>query len=59
MTDAKQVAENVLARARLELAGMESTISGWPADFRAIMWDAVSEVAQSKAADARRLCSKE
>lgn len=39
-------AEEALSRLELEMA-----MGKWPADFRAIMWDAVAAVASSRAKD--------
>jgi hypothetical protein len=49
------LADKLTARAEEALSDLEleMTLRKWPADFRAIMWDAVALVAQSRAAAAR------
>lgn len=49
------LAEKITAKAEEAVAcvGMEMNIMKWPAEFRAIMWDAVAIVANSRAAEAR------
>ena len=33
--------------------GIDRAIAAWPAEFRALIWDAVAAIATSRAADAR------
>jgi hypothetical protein len=47
------VAEKVTGLAEDGLRGLDRTISSWPAEFRAIVWDAVEITARARAKDAR------
>jgi hypothetical protein len=47
-------AENAVSSLALEMVGMR-----WPAEFRAIVWEAVALVASSRAKEARRLEQRE
>jgi hypothetical protein len=47
-------ADKVLAMAEDSLAGLEMTIAHWPADFRAIIWEAVAGVASRRAENCRK-----
>lgn len=48
------VADKVVSLAQDGLRSIDRTIAHWPAEFRAIMWDAVADIASRYAADARR-----
>jgi hypothetical protein len=48
------VADKVVSLALDGVRGIERTIASWPADFRAIIWDAVADIASRRAAAARR-----
>lgn len=52
---AQALADKITAKARDALSGVdrEMSIMKWPAEFRAIMWDAVAELASRRAAEAR------
>lgn len=50
---AKALAEKITATASAGLNGLEITLMKWPAEFRAIMWDAVVEIARQRANEAR------
>lgn len=43
------LAEKITAKAEAALAPLEREISNWPAEFRAIIWFAVIEVAKQRA----------
>lgn len=43
------VATRVTALAEVALRGLDVTIAGWPAEFRAIIWGAVAEIAVRRA----------
>jgi hypothetical protein len=47
------LAEKITAFAEGAVANLDRTIAAWPAEFRCIMWEAVAEVAKSRAADAK------
>lgn len=47
------IADKITSLAEDGLRGLDRTISAWPAEFRAIVWDAVALTAQSRAKDAR------
>lgn len=51
---AMSVADRVVSLAVDGLRGVDRTISAWPAEFRAIVWDAVADIASRRAEDARR-----
>ena len=48
--------EKITAKAEQALSGLEleMVMMKWPADFRAIMWEAVSTIASQRAAAAKR-----
>lgn len=50
---AVSTADRVVALANDGLRGIDLTIAAWPPEFRAIIWEAVSEMATSRAATAR------
>lgn len=56
LTRSIDLADKITAKAEEAVADLEleMTLRKWPADFRAIMWDAVALVAQSRAKEARR-----
>lgn len=47
------VADRVVSLAQDGLQGIDRTVSAWPAEFRAIIWDAVADIASRRAAAAR------
>lgn len=47
------IADQVVSLAEDGLRGIDRTITPWPAEFRAIIWDAVADIASHRAADAR------
>jgi hypothetical protein len=47
------VADKVLSLAEDGLRGIDRTIAAWPSEFRAIIWDAVADIATRRAAAAR------
>lgn len=47
------VADKVVSLAQDGLRGIDRTIADWPAEFRAIIWDAVADIASRHAAEAR------
>jgi len=47
------VADKVVSLAQDGLAGIDRTVAAWPAEFRAIIWDAVADIATRRAAAAR------
>jgi hypothetical protein len=52
--DPNVLADKIVATAETRLALFDAMMKDWPADFRAIMWDAVVKIAQQRAADARK-----
>lgn len=50
---AVDVADKVVARADDALSSLDREMAPWPAEFRAIMWDAIAAIATSRANDAR------
>lgn len=52
---AEALAEKITATADAGLRNLEITLHKWPAEFQAIMWDAVVEIASRRAAEARGL----
>jgi hypothetical protein len=48
------LAEKLTTMAEGAVSSLDRTIAAWPAEFRAIMWEAVAEVAKHRAADARK-----
>ncbi len=51
---AQALADKIKATAEAGLSNLEMTLRKWPAEFRAIMWDAVVEIAGRRAEAARR-----
>lgn len=47
------VADQVVSLAEDGLRTVDRTIAAWPAEFRAIIWDAVAQIAYQRAAEAR------
>lgn len=45
--------ERIAAMAEDALRGLDLSISHWPADFRAIIWGAVADIASRRAIDAK------
>jgi hypothetical protein len=54
MQRSADLAEKITAFAEDGVRNLDVVIKGWPAEFRAIMWDAVAEIAKHRAADARQ-----
>ena len=54
MANPIDVAGKVVSMAEDALSGLDRAIRTWPADFRAIMWDAIADIAQRRAAAARK-----
>ena len=54
-TRAISIADQVLSLAQDGLRGIDRTISAWPPEFRAIIWDAVKNMADSRAKACRIL----
>lgn len=50
---AQALADKVTTTAEAGLSSLEMTLRKWPAEFRAIMWEAVVEIAKQRAALAR------
>lgn len=48
------LAEKITARAELAVRALDHEIIGWPAEFQAIMWEAVAAVANSRASQLRQ-----
>lgn len=50
------LADQIMIKAREAVADLEREMAlrKWPAEFQAIMWDAVSSVAQTRAHEARK-----
>lgn len=53
MTEPTEVADRIIALAADGLRGLEMTISAWPNEFRAIIWEAVAKIATDRADEAR------
>ncbi len=57
MTDharkAIKTADRIVSLAEDGLRGIDRTIDAWPAEFRAIIWDAVADIASRRARVAR------
>lgn len=53
MKTAVEVADRVVSLAEDGLRSIDRTILSWPAEFRAIIWDAVADIASRRAAAAR------
>lgn len=55
MSDFKaiSVADRIISLAEDGLRGVDRAVAAWPADFRAIIWDAVADIASRRAAAAR------
>lgn len=47
------VADKVVSLAQDGLDGIDRTVAKWPAEFRAIIWEAVADIATRRAAAAR------
>jgi hypothetical protein len=47
------IADQVVSLAEDGLRGIDRTIAAWPAEFRAIIWGAVADIASRRAGDAR------
>lgn len=47
------VADKVVSMAQDGLRGVDRMIEAWPAEFRAIIWEAVADIASRRAAAAR------
>lgn len=47
------IADKVVSLAEDGLRGIDRTIATWPAEFRAIIWEAVADIASRRAAGAR------
>lgn len=47
------LADQILTKAEDAVSGLDREIAGWPAEFRAIMWDAVAAIAIQRAAAAK------
>jgi hypothetical protein len=54
MQRSADLAEKITAFAEDGVRNLDIVIKGWPDEFRAIMWDAVAEIAKHRAAAARR-----
>ena len=48
------LADKITAKAEDAVSMLDREIVSWPAEFRAIMWDAVAAVANSRAAEAKQ-----
>lgn len=46
-------ADKIVSLAEDSLRGIDLTIAAWPAEFRAIIWDAVADIASRRARVAR------
>ncbi|MBR0875014.1 hypothetical protein JQ633_31970 [Bradyrhizobium tropiciagri] len=53
MLKAMSIADRVVSLAEDSLSGLDRVIGAWPAEFRAIVWDAVADIATRRAAAAR------
>ena len=53
MKKSVDIAGKVVSMAEDTLAVLDRTISTWPSEFRAIIWDAVADIASRRAAAAR------
>lgn len=49
------LADKIVSLAEDGMRGIERTISTWPAEFRAIIWEAVADIASRRAAEAKRV----
>lgn len=49
VSKALDVADRVTALAEGALSGLDLTIGKWPAEFQAIIWNAVAEIASRRA----------
>lgn len=54
MAKAVEVAARIQALVEDGLRGLDRTVIAWPAEFRAIVWEAVAEIASRRAETARR-----
>lgn len=50
---AVSIADQIVTLAEDGLRGVDLTIAAWPAEFRAIIWDAVADIASRRARIAR------
>lgn len=55
MANPKEVADMVVRTAENALSPLETTMRNWPADFRAIIWEAVARSALRRALTAREI----
>lgn len=55
MEKAQALAEKITSKAEDALSGIDQEIMKWPAEFRAIMWGAVVEVASLRRSEAQSL----
>lgn len=53
LTKSINLADKITSMASDGLGPLERTIASWPAEFRAIVWDAVALLAQAHAKNAR------
>lgn len=53
------VADRVVSLAEDGLRGIDRTIAAWPAEFRAIVWEAVFEIATRRASADRILAARD
>lgn len=53
MKTAVSVADKVVSLAQDALRSVDLTITRWPPEFRAIIWDAIADIASRRAAAAR------
>jgi hypothetical protein len=47
------LADKIVSFAEDGTRPIDRAIAAWPAEFRAVIWDAVAEIAKQRAADAR------
>lgn len=47
------LADQITTMAEDTLRGLDRTISSWPGEFRAIIWEAVADIATRRASAAR------
>lgn len=53
MQKAIGIADKVVTMAEDALRGLDISIAHWPAEFRAIIWDAVADIASRRAEAAK------
>ena len=53
------LADKVVSFAEDGTRGIDRAIAAWPAEFRALIWDAVGAIATARAAEARGVVSRE